>query len=147
MARHDTVTLEQRVEDALAERMPAVDLLEFGVRGEMMRVVIDHPGGVDHDLCAAVTSVLGDAGLLDDHGAEVWSPGPEPPMRRPEHFRRAIGRRAALGLAGDAGRSSYTGQLLTVDDDGVTLRDDATGEIVELPFAAIRRARMLEEAP
>ena len=145
MARHDTtVALERRVEDALADRMPEIDLLEFVVDGEMMRVTVDHPDGVDHDVCAAVTRVLGDAGLLDDHGAEVWSPGPEPPMRRPEHFRRAVGRRVKVRTDVAGGRASHTGTLEGVDDDGVRIR---TGDdVAAVPFAAIRRARILEEA-
>jgi len=143
MARHDTVALERRVEDALAQRMPEVDLLEFTVDGEMMRLVVDRPGGVDHDACVAVTRALDDAGLLEDHGAEVWSPGPEPPMRRPEHFRRAVGRRVKLRTAGDSGRGSLTGTLVDADDEIVRIR--AGEEVVAVPFAAIRRARMLEE--
>lgn len=143
MARHDTVALEQRVEDALAERMPEVDLLEFTVVGEMMRVVVDHPEGVDHDTCAAVTHALADAGLMEDLGAEVWSPGPEPPMRRPEHYRRALGRRVTLRTTGDAGRASLTGTLVAAGDEEVRVRVD--GDEVAVPLARIRRARMLEE--
>lgn len=144
--RVDTAALERRVEDELRARMPEVDLLEFAVDGEMMRLVVDHPDGVTHDVCAAVTRAIGDAGLLDDHGAEVWSPGPEPPLRRPEHFRRAVGRRVKVRTEADSGRGSHTGTLRDVDDDGVRI-EIAGGEVVRVPFDAIRRARVLEEAP
>lgn len=140
--REGTTTLE-RVESALAQRMPEVDLLEFTIDGEMMRLVVDHPAGVDHDVCVAVTRTLGDAGLLEDFGAEVWSPGPEPPMRLPEHFRRARGRRVKVRSEGDWGRVSHTGTLLDVDDDGVQI--SVGDDVVEVPFATIRRARILEE--
>lgn len=143
MARHDTVALERRVEDALAERMPEIDLLEFTVVGEMMRVVVDHPAGVDHDTCAAVTHALAEAGLMEDLGAEVWSPGPEPPLRRPEHFRRAIGRRVKVRTSGDAERTSLVGTLVDAGDEEVRIRVD-DGDVA-VPLAAIRRARMLEE--
>lgn len=143
MAGREGTTTLQRVESTLAERMPEVDLLEFAIEGEMMRLVVDHPAGVDHDVCVAVTRALGDAGLLEDHGAEVWSPGPEPPLRLPDHFRRARGRRVKVRSEGDAGRASHTGTLVDVDDDGVKI---AVGEdVVEVPFSAIRRARILEE--
>jgi ribosome maturation factor RimP len=146
MARHsDGVTLERRVEDALGVRMPEVDLLEFTIDGEMMRVVVDHPGGVDHEVCVAVTRALTDAGLLQDYGAEVWSPGPEPPMRRPEHFRRAVGRRVKIRTGDGPARASHTGTLESVDDDGVTVRS-ATGPET-IGFGDIRRARVLEEPP
>lgn len=143
MARHDTVALERRVEDALSGRMPEVDLLEFTVDGEMMRLVVDHPEGVDHDVCAAVTQALADAGLMEDHGAEVWSPGPEPPMRRPEHFRRAVGRRVKVRTGDRDGRTSITGTLVEADDEHLGIRVD--DDVVAVPLEAVRRARVLEE--
>jgi ribosome maturation factor RimP len=142
--RGDIVGLERRVEDVLAERMPDVDLLELVIAGEMMRVVIDHPEGVDHDLCAAVTRALGEGGLLEEYGAEVWSPGPEPPLRRPEHFRRAIGRRVKIRTEDEGAPSSHVGTLERVDDDAVRI---VSGEAaVRIPFESIRRARALEDS-
>ncbi len=142
--RIDAQALERRVERELADRLPAVDLLEFTVDGEMFRLVVDHPDGVTHDVCAEVTHALGDAGLLDDHGAEVWSPGPEPPLRTPDHFRAAIGHRVKVRVDAGAGRSSHTGTLRGVDDAGVRI-EASDGRVVEVPFDTIRRARMLEE--
>lgn len=140
--------IERRIEQALAEALPEVDLLELTVLGRAdsarLRLVIDHPAGVDHALCAEVTGVLDRAGLLDRFGAEVWSPGPEPPLRRPEHFRRAIGRRVKVSAEGPDGRSSHTGTLVEVDDRA--LRLSAGDGVVEIPFSEVRRARALESA-
>lgn len=142
----DHAELERRVEAAIAAALPEVDLLELTVlpsQGGMLRVVVDHPGGVDHALCADVTRVLGDAGLLDDHGAEVWSPGPEPPLRTPEHFRRALGRTVRVRTESDAGARSYTGTVLVAGEDAMTL---SSGEdVVEIPFSTVRRAHACEE--
>ncbi|MBY0395606.1 MAG: ribosome maturation factor RimP, partial [Thermoleophilia bacterium] len=92
--------IERRVESRLAAAVPDVDLLELTLAGGreagMLRLVVDHPEGVDHDLCVAVTRALEEDGLLDEYGVEVWSPGPEPPLRTPEHFRRAVGRRVRV---------------------------------------------------
>ena len=96
---------------ALWEGMPEVDLLELSVlpaQGGTLRLVVDHPDGVDHGVCADVTRALDRAGLLDDYGAEVWSPGPEPPLRTPEHFRRAVGRRVKVRAEAADGRRSFT---------------------------------------
>jgi len=138
--------LERRVETALAAALPEVDLLELTVlatQGGMLRVVVDHPDGVDHELCAGVTRVLGDAGLLDDYGAEVWSPGPEPPLRTPEHFRRAVGRKVRVRAQEATGPRSYTGTILEAGEDSMTL---SSGEaLVEIPFSAVRRAHAFEE--
>ena len=142
---HDDI--EARVEAALAERLPEVDLLELSVLtagGGMLRLVVDHPDGVDHELCAAVTGVLDDAGLLEDHGAEVWSPGPEPPLRRPEHFRRAVGRRVRVRAEGPEGARTVAGTLLEADEAAV--RIGVADEVVEIPLDRVRRANALEEA-
>lgn len=142
--RTDTAGLQRRVEDELTARVPDVDLLEFAVDGEMLRLVVDHPDGVTHDVCAEVTHALGDAGLLDDHGAEVWSPGPEPPLRLPRHFRRAVGRRVKIRTEDGGGRASVVGVLRDADDDGVRVALDG-GEVVAVEYGDIRRARALEE--
>lgn len=138
--------LERRVETALAAAMPEVDLLELTVlpaQGGTLRVVVDHPGGVDHGICADVTKVLEDAGLLEEYGAEVWSPGPEPPLRTPEHFRRAVGRRVRVRVGAPSGARSHTGTVLAAGEDSMTL---SSGEgVVEIPFADIRRAHAFEE--
>jgi ribosome maturation factor RimP len=137
--------IERRVETALAAALPEVDLLELSLSGrEMLRVVIDHPAGVDHGLCADVTRVLAEDGLLDRYGVEVWSPGPEPPLRTPEHFRRAVGRRVRLRADDDAGRRSYTGTLVAADDRA--LRLSLGDSEVEVPLASVRKARALETA-
>jgi ribosome maturation factor RimP len=137
--------IERRVVDALAQAMPEVDLLELSVlpaKGGTLRLVVDHPGGVDHGVCAGVTGVLQRAGLLDHYGAEVWSPGPEPPLRTPEHFRRAVGRRVRVRAEAPDGRRSFTGTLVEADDRALRLSlGDAE---VEIPLSEVRRARALE---
>lgn len=137
--------MEQRVEAALARALPEVDLLEFRVlaaQGGMLRLVVDHPEGVDHEVCAQVTRALDQAGFLEHYGVEVWSPGPEPPLRRPEHFRRAVGQRVKVTTGAGDGRRSFTGTLLTADDRTLRL---ATGDAVaEIPLSEVRRARRLE---
>ena len=138
--------LERRVETALSAALPEVDLLELTLltsQGGMLRVVVDHPDGVDHDLCAAVTRVLDDAGLLEEQGAEVWSPGPEPPLRTPEHFRRAVGRRVRVRAHESAGPRSYTGTILEAGEGSMSL--SVGDEVVEIPFSAVRRAHAFEE--
>lgn len=138
--------LEQRVEALLRESLPAVDLLELTLLpadGGVLRLVVDHPDGVDHGVCAAVTGVLDEGGLLRDYGAEVWSPGPEPPLRTAEHFRRVVGRQVRVRAQEDGGIRSRTGVLVGADADGVRLR---VGEDEhEIPLAAVRRANVIED--
>jgi ribosome maturation factor RimP len=137
--------IERRVEAALAAALPQVDLLELTLSGSgTLRVVVDHPDGVDHGVCADVTRVLEEDGLLDRYGVEVWSPGPEPPLRTPEHFRRAVGRRVRVRAEGSGGRRSYTGTLVEADERALRLA--LAGDEVEIPLSAVRRARALETA-
>ena len=137
--------IERRVVNALARSVPEVNLLELSVlpaQGGTLRLVVNHPEGVDHGVCAAVTRALDDAGLLDQYGAEVWSPGPEPPLRTPEHFRRAVGRRVKVRAEAADGRRSFTGTLVEADDRALRLSlGDAE---VEIPLSEVRRARALE---
>ena len=142
----DGTDIEARVETALARAMPEVDLLELTVlpsQGGTLRLVVDHPDGVDHGVCAAVTKVLDDAGLLELYGAEVWSPGPEPPLRTPEHFRRALGRRVSVRAQEDGVSRSYTGVVMAAGEESVSL--SSPDGIAEIPFSAVRRAHAFEE--
>lgn len=145
MPGHDEI--ERRVETTLAAALPEVDLLELTVlaaQGGMLRLVVDHPDGVDHEVCADVTRALEGAGLLEQYGAEVWSPGPEPPLRRPEHFRRAVGRIVRLKVAReDDGTRSVSGRLVAADDRAV--RVEAAEGVVEIPLERVRRAHAAEE--
>ena len=146
MAVAEQVDLERRVERALEERMPEVDLLQLTVlpaQGGMLRLVIDHPAGVNHDVCAAVTTALADAGLLEHYGAEVWSPGPEPPLRTPDHFRRAVGRRVRVQTGASGGRRSFTGTLVEAGD--ASLRLSLEDGDVEVPYTEVRRAHAFED--
>lgn len=146
MAVVDQVEMERRVEAVLADRLPQVDLLELTVLragGGMLRLVVDHPGGVDHEVCVAVTRALEDAGMLEELGAEVWSPGPEPPLRTPEHFRRAVGRAVRVRAELPGGTRWVTGTLVGAGSS--SLRLAAQDGEVEIPFSDVRRAHAYED--
>lgn len=148
-------TIEREVETRLAQAMPEVDLLEVSLLGQggagTLRAVVDHPAGVDHALCAQVTKTLEGAGLLDRYAIEVWSPGPEPPLRTPEHFRRAVGGRVRVKVepagAGPRARPvkarTRTGTLVAVGEASITL--DSGDERLEIPLADVRRAQALAD--
>jgi ribosome maturation factor RimP len=136
-------SIERRVEAVLARALPAVDLLEVREAGrETLRVTVDHPDGVDHGVCADVTHALEADGLLDRYAIEVWSPGPEPPLRTLEHFRRALGQRVRIRTEGADGKRSLSGTLVEVDDRVLRLSDGQT--LVEIPLSDVRRANALE---
>jgi ribosome maturation factor RimP len=102
---------------------------------------VDHPDGVDLELCERVTGHLRD--LLTEYSLEVSSPGPERPLVKPEHFRRFVGRRVRVRTRGEhEGRRSFTGELVGAGDDAVTVAAD--GGVVSIPYADVKRSNLLE---
>jgi ribosome maturation factor RimP len=140
-------TIQADIEARLAQAEPEVEvLLAEVVGGSTVRLFIDHPSGVSHELCERVTGHL--SPLRATHALEVSSPGPERPLTRPEHFRRFLGRRARIrtrgrlpgASSGDAPRG-VTGELVAADDADVTVA--AGGGIVSIPYAEIRRSNLV----
>ncbi len=133
--------IQADIEARLAQAEPEVEvLLAEVVGGSLVRLFIDHPGGVSLELCERVTGHL--AAVREQYALEVSSPGTERPLSKPEHFHRFVGRRARVRTRGDHdGRSSFTGELLGATEDEVTVAAD-TG-VVSIPYADIHRSNLL----
>ena len=92
--------IQADIEARLSEAEPEVEvLLAEVVGGSLVRLFIDHPGGVTLDLCERVTGHL--ATVRENYALEVSSPGIERPLSKPEHFRRFVGRRARVRTRGE----------------------------------------------
>jgi ribosome maturation factor RimP len=76
--------IQHEIESTLATRVPDVEvvLAERPSPGQL-RVVIDHPGGVDLNLCERVSRELGP--LRTQYALEVSSPGLDRPLVKPDH--------------------------------------------------------------
>ena len=73
--------MQTDIENRLAAVEPDVEVLAVEqVSAQRVRLVIDHPDGVDLALCERVTAHLRD--LLALVGLEVSSPGPAPPAHQ-----------------------------------------------------------------
>ena len=141
--------IQTDIEARLSEAEPEVEvLLAEVVGGGLVRLFIDHPGGVTLELCERVIGHL--ATLREDFALEVSSPGTERPLSKPEHFRRYVGRRARVRVVDGAsrqsrshhdGRRSFTGELLGATEDVVTVAAD-TG-VVSIAYADIHRSNLL----
>ena len=133
--------IQADIEARLSEAEPDVEvLLAELVGGSLVRLFIDHPGGVTLDLCERVTGHL--ATVREQYALEVSSPGIERPLSKPEHFRRFVGHRARVRTRGDHdGRRSFTGELLGATDDEITVAAD-TG-VVSIAYADIHRSNLL----
>jgi ribosome maturation factor RimP len=133
--------LSQRIEAGI----PGTEVLAVELQGpERFCVYIDHPQGVDHALCARVTSLL--ESYRRTYTIDVSSPGPERPLRKPSHFERAVGRRVALRTASDiAGRKRFRGEVVAANERAVKLAAPGADEPVDIPYDAIVRGNLIEE--
>src|SRR5262245_29795013 len=134
-------TLQDEIAPAVESRVPGVEVLAVELLSpSRFCVYIDHPDGVDHALCERVTFVL-DA-YRSEYTIEVSSPGPERPLRKPEHFADAIG--DMISVRAENGKKRQRGRLIAADDQTITLETGDTGE-VRIPYDAIVRANLIDE--
>jgi ribosome maturation factor RimP len=131
-------TLQRDVTRLVQGALPGVDVLALELNGkERFCVFVDHPQGVDHALCARVTDVL--RPYLDTYSVEVSSPGPERPLRRREHFERAVGKTVRVKTETSRAR----GAVLSAGEKTVELA--ANGEPIHIPYDEIVRANLIDE--
>ena len=133
--RELTAAITPTVESAL----PGVEVLAVELLSPArFCVYVDHPKGVDFALCERVTRLLDD--YRSDWTIDVSSPGPERPIRRPEHFRRAIGGTVKLKTAGS---QRVRGTLLAADANAVTVSVNGTRQ--QIPVGEIVRGNLIDE--
>lgn len=135
-------TLQREVAPKVEQGVPGVEVLALELTSPtQFCVYVDHPDGVDHALCARVTDTLRD--YLRDYAIEVSSPGIERPVRTPEHFARAVGRRVSLRTAPPLnGRSKFKGELKEAGAETVTLTID--GDDIDIPYESIVRGNLID---
>jgi ribosome maturation factor RimP len=131
--------LQREVSRTVESGVPGVEVLAVELSGpERFTVFVDHPQGVDHALCERVTDALRD--YLRAYSVDVSSPGLERPLRRPEHFRNALGRRVQLRTEE---RKRLRGEVVEAGDAAVTLQ---TGnESIDVPYEEIVRGNLIYE--
>ena len=130
--------LQRDVAHVVEGAIPGVEVLALELTGkERFCVFVDHPQGVDHALCARVTNVL--RPYLDTYSVEVSSPGPERPLRRREHFERAVGKTVRVKTETSRAR----GAVVAAGEKAVELA--ANGEPIQIPYDEIVRANLIDE--
>jgi ribosome maturation factor RimP len=132
--------LEREISGKVEEALPGVEVLAVELSGpERFTIYVDRQGqAVDLALCEQVTRVLSD--YLREYGIDVSSPGPERPLRKPEHFQRALGRRVKLKTAE---RAKLRGEVKRADDKTVTVAAD--GGDIDIPYDQIVRGNLIYE--
>ena len=132
-------TLERDISGKVEQALPGVEVLAVELTGpERFTVYVDREGkAVDIALCEQVTRLLSD--YLREYDIDVSSPGPERPLRKPEHFQRALGRQVKLKTE----RRKLRGEVTRADDEAVTVAAD--GDEIDIPYEQIVRGNLIEE--
>jgi ribosome maturation factor RimP len=137
-------TLEREIAPAVERSLPGVEVLALELLSpSRFCVYVDHPQGVDHALCARVTELLDR--YRDDYTIDVSSPGLDRPLRKPGHFRNAVGQKVSLRTRSEVeGRTKFRGEVLAADERAVTLAPGG-GEPLAIPYDAIVRGNLIHE--
>jgi ribosome maturation factor RimP len=132
--------LQRAVTQRVESDVPGVEVLAVELSGvDRFTVYVDHPQGVDHALCERVTNVLRE--YLREYSIDVSSPGLERPLRKPAHFRNALGRRVTLRTAD---RARLRGTVAAAEPDHLALEAEG-GERKTIPYDSIVRANLIDE--
>jgi len=102
-------------------------------------VYVDHPAGVDHELCVRVTDALRE--YLREYSVEVSSPGIERPLRTREHFADVVGSRVKVRMLGN---KKMKGEVVSAGEDGVTVVS-TDGNEIHIPYNEIVRANLIDD--
>lgn len=114
----------------------------------LFRLYIDSEKGVTVDDCTRVSRQISammdvDDPFQDRYSLEVSSPGIDRPLFELAHFRKVIGKRVKVRLYAPINqRRQYTGCLLSVEGEEITILD-ASEQEVKLPFSAIEKANLI----
>lgn len=122
-----------------------------GTRTPTLQVMVERTDGraMTVDDCAAVSRAVSPALDVADpiggpYSLEVSSPGIDRPLVRPGDYARFRGFEAKLETAeAVGGRKRFRGRLLGYADAVVQIDTGAAGGVVEVPFAAIRAAKLV----
>lgn len=134
----------QKVYDLLAPvvETAGVELLDVEWTGGTLRIVLDHPDGVTTDSLTTVNRLV--SPILDQHDPvpgrytlEVSSPGVERPLRRLEHFLRAVGENIIVKSIPGVDPRRVKGLLQAADQSEITV------EAIEIDGADLRAAETL----
>lgn len=146
MARPDQrASVAHEVERDVVTQLPDVEVVDVQVSAGVLRVLIDHPQGVDHEVCGRVSNVLRD--YTDKFQLEVSSPGIPRPLVRPKHFQRSVGSQIAVETREAIdGRRRFTGALRDADDERIVLELPDREEPLPIPLALVRKSHLVEES-
>jgi len=143
--------LQARIEEVIFPRarqegfeLVAVEVIG-GARPPVIRIYLDHEMGIDIDKITQANTWISAAleqadPIAGQYVLEVSSPGVDRPLAKLDDYIRYAGERVHLRTSPIAGRSSFTGVIIGVDDRRIIISVD--GEDLIIPFDSITKARL-----
>ena len=121
------------------------ELVDVDYNNGVLKLIIDEPDGLNSQTLVGVTKAV--SRMIDAEDPipgrftlEITSPGVERPLKKPDHYRRSVGEMISVKTMPDVeGDRRLDGQLLSVDEFGITLKIDDTERT--LRYGEIRSAR------
>ena len=155
MSKKPQVILEEELRPVVeAEGLELVEIeVAGGGRQRFVRLFVDKPQGVSVEECGRLSRRV--APLIealelfgDRYVLEVSSPGVTRSLKREEDFVRFTGRLARLTLSEPIlGRQQWIGELSGLDGTDILLWPSDGAELVKIPQALVRAARLEYESP
>ena len=155
MAESQKQTVEARVR-TIAEPILEAEGLELvdaeyvrEKEGWILRLFIDKQGGIGIEDCTAASHAVETAIDVEDfipheYSLEVSSPGLNRPLKKPEHFQKAMGKKVKVktyGPIGEPPRKNFTGVLSGADVSSVTVEVEGAGAF-QIPLKEIAKANL-----
>jgi len=115
-------------------------------QGLFLRFLIDKPGGITIDDCEIYhKTVQPHTDHVDFDYMEVSSPGADRPLKKPEDFERAKGKRVEVRLyKPDQGAKRHEGELVGLENDAVVIINEK-GETLSFALKAVAIVKPLIE--
>ncbi len=150
-----TAEIWQLIEPYLGAEQLELDDLEFSGQGKgrVLRVAVDGEG-VDIDrlaeLSRGISRMLDNETSLDGaYQLEVTTPGLERQLKRPEHYKKSIGREIIAKVQDGQTRRTVQGLLTNADEEAFTV-DSESDDAVVVSYGDVVKAKTVfrwERAP
>lgn len=126
------------------------ELVDIETAGKVLRLFIDKEGGVTVEDCARVSHQVELALEVEEamegpYTLEVSSPGLTRPLKKPEDYKRAVGKLAVITFKRPQEGMKRIKELVTIESAGgesVELRLKDTDQKFEILYSEIAKARL-----
>lgn len=123
-----------------------LELVDLVYNAGLLRITIDREGGLGSDLLTRATRMISrdldhEDPISGAYTLEVSTPGLERPLKTTKHYMRAVGETITVKFVPGQELRRHKGELLAVDEDGITVATDNAEEPIRIEYEQISKAR------